>query len=32
MTIIKSLYEKQIVSLKDAGLDISIDELFALYN
>lgn len=31
-TIIKSLYKKQISSLKVAGFDISIDELLSLYN
>lgn len=31
-TIIRFLYEKQIASLQAAGLDISIDELLALYN
>ena len=30
--IIESLYEKRIVLLKSAGFDISIDDLFALYN
>ena len=31
-TIIKSLYQKQILSLKTVGLDISIEELLSLYD
>ncbi|UPS45573.1 HNH endonuclease [Prevotella sp. E15-22] len=31
-TIIKALYQKQISSLKAAGIDISLEELFSLYD